>query len=334
MLQSASDWWYGTENKESSEDKEKNLENNDEKKDEVDDEEIEIEFKKELKSITFIDPVISLFKLIDFENTIKQLLISNFNNKLTEEELSELIALFNKIYKNGVKTKLRLKIYVEEIEIGEIILSYFAKVSHTNPGEYECWERWIKYRINKEISLKLAEVKKENLEKFINSQAIEIGYDNKGRLICFFSTKNYDGYIDADTQRKAALLIIQSFGWNKIKNEFDLNVLRKGILAHLNLSDFSINIAGWATISALKDLIPVHTWALKDIFIVNPPMLVYLVKTVAAQFLTEHSLDKFIFLESQQEFFQKYASKDKTPVVAEGTSNIVLSQWMKDRGYI
>ena len=179
MLQSASDWWYGTgENKDSTtedqdKDKEKNLDNNNEDEKKADDaieeeEKIEIEFKKELKSVKCTDFVISIFKLIDFEASIKLLLKTQFDDKLTETECSGILSLFNKILEVGVPTKSYLSSYSDEILIGEIILSYFASISPTNPDEFGCWDRWIKYRLNKEISngLSSEKVKTENLEKF------------------------------------------------------------------------------------------------------------------------------------------------------------------------
>ena len=68
--------------------------------------------------------------------------------------------------------------------------------------------------------------------------------------------------------------------------------------------------------------------------IVNPPMFVYLVKGVAAQFFEQHALDKFVFLESQEEFFEKLGDKERTPVEAEGTDKFCMVRWMQDRGYV
>lgn len=187
-----------------------------------------------------------------------------------------------------------------------------------------------------EISNNLSSDKVNNfdLEKFYNTTANEVGYDNKGRLVWFVSTKCYDGYIDDDTQRKGVILLLTSFFWDKKNDKFDLEILRKGVASHMNLSDWSINLVGWSTINAIKDAMIAFPYSLYDIFVLNPPMLVYLVKTVAAQFFNAHSLDKFVFLESQNEYFEKYASKDKTPIIADGESKIIISQWMKDRGYI
>jgi len=298
MLQSASDWWYGTESKA----EEKDDDDNDTKqqKEESKNEKFEIEFKRELQSVSCLDPVIALFKLIDLEQAVKQLLSRQFENKLIDKESNELLGLFTKIYQHGVPSKAYLQLYEKEIKIGEIILSYFASFSATNPDGFGCWTRWIEYRLNAEISSKLASVKEESLRKFYQTGANQIGHDNKGRFIWFTATQKYDGYIDDDTQRKAVILLLMSFQWDRKNNTFDLNVLRNGICAYIDLSHWSMTLIGWSTVYAIKDAMVAYPYGLYDIFIANPPMLVYLVKTVAAQFFTAHSLDKFVLLEDDR----------------------------------
>merc|ERR1719242_693807 len=113
----------------------------------------------------------------------------------------------------------------------------------------------------------------------------------------------------------------------------DLDTLRNGILSHLNLSHWSMTqpIMSWSTINAIKDNMVAFPYSLKDIFILNPPMFVTLVNSAAALYFNAHSLEKFIFLENQQEFFKKYASKDKIPILAEGSNKMTVTEWMKQR---
>merc|ERR1712228_47615 len=233
----------------------------------------------------------------------------------------------------GISSHSLLTVY-SELKIGEIILSFFASLSPTNPAPFDCFDRWIKYRMQKDIISKINKVKNKDLLKFYETNANQIGYDNDNRVIWFVSTEKYDGYIDDDTQRKGVMLLIMSFFWDLKLNKFNLHTLRHGILSHLNLSHWSMSLISMSTVYAIKDNMVAFPYALKDIFILNPPMFVYLVKTAAAQFFNEHSLKKFIFLQDQNEYFKKYASKKKTPILAKGTCKMTVTQWMQKRGYI
>eukprot|EP01083_Nonionella_stella_P083898 232057_1 len=340
MLQSASDWWYGPETKDPEDDTNDKKESNDDdtdakteiKQPDEEDEEVEIEFEKELDSISCVDVVLSLFKLTDFEKVVQTMISKQFPDDLTDKERTEIYELFSKIHLLGVTTKSKLTVY-SELKIGFIILSYFASLSATNPNAFGCWNRWVTYRRRKDIRIGLQNVKAENLEKFYATKSNEFGYDNKGRLIWFVSTKDYDGFIDDDTQRKGYMSLLMSFLWDIKTNTFDLKTLRGGVQSHIDVSHFSMSLISWSTVYAIKDCLVAFPYQLNDIFIVNPPMLVYLVKTVAAQFFVAHALDKFILLDDEQHYFREYASKDKTPTVAKGTSNLVLSEWIKQKGY-
>ena len=341
MLQSASDWWYGTEETKANEPNDTQDNNENPENTDTDDEsdqkmqKLDIKFEKNLQCISSLDPIISMFKLINFEKGITALLSKQFENKLTEKETNVILSLFVKIYQMGIASHSLLSLYTE-LKIGEIILSYFASLSPTNPPPFECFDRWIKYRMDKDIRMKLNSVDNGKLLKFYETNSNQIGFGNKGRLIWFVSTEKYDGYIDDDTQRKGVMLLIMSFFWDLRENKFNLHTLRHGILSHINLSHWSMTqpIMSWSTVYAIKDNMVAFPYALKDIFILNPPMFVYLVKTAAAQFFNEHSLEKFVFLEDQNEFFQKYASKEKTPILADGTIKMTVTQWMQQRGYI
>eukprot|EP00485_Elphidium_margaritaceum_P024429 CAMPEP_0202713954 /NCGR_PEP_ID=MMETSP1385-20130828/62004_1 /ASSEMBLY_ACC=CAM_ASM_000861 /TAXON_ID=933848 /ORGANISM="Elphidium margaritaceum" /LENGTH=341 /DNA_ID=CAMNT_0049374511 /DNA_START=26 /DNA_END=1051 /DNA_ORIENTATION=- len=334
-LQSASSWWYGGAPSPAG-GLDTNEVKSDEKEEAKDDfsEKVTIALEKNVKCLKCRDHIIVLFQLVDLASAIKQLLKQQFGDQLTEKECTEILALFTAICDAGVPTKGHFIIYSEELFIAEIIMSYFSSYSETNPDAIGCWDRWLKYRLNKDISQSLKTVSHEQLQKFYGTQSNAVGFARNNKLIWFTSTENYDGYIDNDTQRKGMILLLTSFYWNRKNDKLDLNVLRGGIYAFMNLSHWTINLIGLSTMYAIKDAMVAFPYTLHDIFIYKPPMLIYLVKSVAAQFFVSHALDKFVFLDDSNAFFQQHADKPQTPTIADGSNKLLIEEWMRDRGYI
>ena len=265
MLQGASDWWYGSADTKTDEpDDEQHsgqtsnqteTENADTETDEKKEEAFSISFKPELDSISCLDPVICMFKLVDFKSAITSMLAKQFESpKLTAKEHQGLLALFDKILATGLPSRPYLLLY-ERMKVGEVILSYFASLSPTNPDAFGCWHRWVVYLLDATMTAKLAPdaVSDSKLAAFYATQGSQVGFDRQGRFIWFVSTKHYDGDIDDDTQRKAVVLMLLSFFWDWKRDAMDLGVLRSGIRSHLDLSAWAVNLISWSTVTAIKD---------------------------------------------------------------------------------
>jgi len=343
-LQAASDWYWGTgaaandnDSAEKKEDKNaaQNPENDDEKAESKEESDFHVEIEPELESVQCRDPILMMFKLLDFEKGIGSLLNLQFGDDLTEKESEGLMELFTTIYKTGIPTKNHLAAF-SKMMVGEVILSFFASVSPTNPDAFGCWDRWLQYRLNEDIHSKLNEVDPKSLNKFFSTNSNAMARDSNGQPIWCILSKHYDGYIDDDTQRKAVILLLMSFFWNLSSDRMDLEVLRQGIKALLNLDHWSLQLIGWSTVYAIKDAMVAFPYALHDIYILNAPMGSYisLIKTTAAMFFTAHSLDKFVILNDTDHFMKEYASKENVPADLGGDSKALFCDWMKDRGYI
>merc|ERR1719334_1478003 len=112
MLQGASDWWYGAADTKTddADDKQTDPQNNDDE--EKKEEPFDISFKPELDSISCLDPVICMFKLVDFKSAITSMLAKQFESPaLTPKELEGLLTLFTKILSVGLPTKPYLALY-------------------------------------------------------------------------------------------------------------------------------------------------------------------------------------------------------------------------------
>ena len=233
MLQAASDWYWGAEpapndndNKDNGDvDGAENPENDDAKAESKEPEEPEfhIEIEPELESVRCRDPILMMFKLIDFEKGIQNLLTVQFGDKLTKSESDGLMDLFGAIFKLGIPSKSHLAAF-SKMMIGEVILSYFASVSPTNPDAFGCWDRWLQYRLIEDIHAKLNSVDSKSLTKWFSPGGNAIAYDNDGKIVCCILSKHYDGYLDDDTQRKAVILLLMSFFWDLSSDQMDLKV--------------------------------------------------------------------------------------------------------------
>ena len=226
MLQAASDWYWGS----SPADDGKNADQNDESPEtdepESKEEEFHVEIEADLESVRCRDPIIMMFKLIDFDNGIQNLLTTQFADKLTKKESDGLMDLFAAILKMGIPSKVHLAVY-SKMMIGEVILSFFASMSPTNPDAFDCWDRWLKYRLNEDIHEQLNAVDNQSLNKFFGTNSNAIGYDNNGKVMWCILSKHYDGYIDDDTQRKAVILLLMSFFWDLNRDQMDLKVFSR-----------------------------------------------------------------------------------------------------------
>lgn len=93
-------------------------------------------------------------------------------------------------------------------------------------------------------------------------------------------------------------------------------------------------MASWSILQSVKKVAVAFPFHLIDIYIINIPTFMYLLKQLAAKIVVPHAMEKFKILTDQNEYFNKYAPKHKTPTCAGGTLKVSATQWMVDRGYL
>ena len=93
-------------------------------------------------------------------------------------------------------------------------------------------------------------------------------------------------------------------------------------------------MASWSILQSVKKALIAYPYWLIDIYVVNIPTFMYLLKQLAAKIVVPHAMEKFKILTDSNEYFEKYAPKHKTPICAGGTLKVSATQWIKDRGFL
>lgn len=126
-----------------------------------------------------------------------------------------------------------------------------------------------------------------------------------------------------------------SLQWDLAKNEFDLFALRRGISVYVNMSHWSINMASWTVIQAVKKAMVAFPFHLVQIYVSNIPTFMYLLKQLAGKVMVPHALEKVKILGDANDYFENgHAEKHETPICAGGTLRVSAVQWMKSRGFL
>eukprot|EP00484_Ammonia_sp_Unknown_P028167 CAMPEP_0197024712 /NCGR_PEP_ID=MMETSP1384-20130603/5214_1 /TAXON_ID=29189 /ORGANISM="Ammonia sp." /LENGTH=424 /DNA_ID=CAMNT_0042453141 /DNA_START=75 /DNA_END=1349 /DNA_ORIENTATION=+ len=220
----------------------------------------------------------------------------------------------------------------DDMWMADVVMAYFSSLSPTNPDLYACWKRWVTYR-NDHV-LANDNVNTQRVKQLFDSGIFSIGFDNQRRPVWFINTEFYDDSFGVDVFSKACVLWISSLLFDLKKNEYDLFALRRGVSVYVNLSHWSINMCSWNIIQAVKKALIAYPYWLVDIYIVNIPTFMYLLKQLASKVVVPHAMDKFKVLADQSEYFEKYAPKHKTPICAGGTLKVDATQWITDRGFL
>jgi len=265
-------------------------------------------------------------KNIDFEDNTHHPIEQYFDQlNLSQEEHEGLETLCKWIRDDEESLSM-----VEELSIGDVVLSYFSSYSPHNPDPQGCWQRWIKFR--KESPLKDVDI--QEIQDFLDTGVFNVGFDKEHRPIWFINCQHYNDNFSAEIITKATLLMVTSLLWNVKKNEFDFVALRKGICVYLNLTGFGINMMSWKTVLLLKNSLIAFPYQLIDIYVVNAPSLIYILRQVAAKIVVPHAMNKFIVFKNANQLFENYANINDIPVVGGGLSKMTATQWAKQRGFL
>jgi len=248
---------------------------------------------------------------------------------LTMEEKSGILKLCE-----WVKTeKLSIKL-CEEMWMAEIVIAYFASLSPTNPDLNGTWRRWISYRSD-HLDDGLYNVNPKRLIEFFESGIFSIGFDKQRRPVWFCNTEGYDDSFGVEVITKACILWVASLQWDLTKNEYDMFALRRGLSVYCNLSHWSINMASWSVIQAVKKAMVAFPFQLISIYVSNIPTFMYLLKQLAAKVVVPHAMEKVKILGDVNDYFEDgYADKHETPICGGGTLRVSALQWIKDRGFL
>jgi len=246
---------------------------------------------------------------------------------LSTEEKKGVLSLCEWIKTEKMSPKL-----CHEMWMVDVVTSYFSSLSPTNPDLHCCYKRWIQYRHDN--SLIGENINAAKLKQFFDTGIFSIGFDNERRPVWFINTEFYDESFGVDIITKACVLWVSSLQFDIAKNEFDTFCLRRGLSVYVNLSHWSINMCSWNVVQAVKKAVVAYPYWLVDIYVANIPTFMYLLKQLAAKVLVPHAMQKFKVLADSNEYFEKYASKHKTPICAGGTLKVHPSQWVIDRGFL
>jgi len=248
---------------------------------------------------------------------------------LTKEEKHGILTLCE-----WVKTeKLSIR-QCEEMWMAEIVITYFSSLSPTNPDLYGCWRKWINFRID-HLDDGLYNVNPLRLRAFFETGIFSVGFDKQRRPVWFLNTEPYDDSFGVEVITKACILWVASLQWDLKKNEFDLFALRRGLSIYVNLSHWSINMASWGVINAVKRAMVAFPFHLVSIFVSNIPTFMYLIKQLAAKVVVPHAMEKVQILGDHLDYFEHgHADKHETPCCAGGTLRVSAVQWMRDRGFL
>lgn len=244
---------------------------------------------------------------------------------VTSDEREALFELHKWIGNDTLSNKMK-----EELCLGDMIMSYYSSFSRSNPDAKGCWKRWVGYLDDSPLK----DVNFNRVKEFFATGLYNVAYDRENRPVFIINTKYYDDSFGPEITAKATVLFITSLLWNIRSNEFDFNALRKGVCVYADLSHYSINMLAWNVIQACKSALVAFPFQLIDIYCVNTPTFVYMLRQIASKIIVPHAMEKIKVLGSSDEYFEKYGIKSKTPVENGGTWKISTTQWMKERGFI
>jgi len=273
-------------------------------------------------SLSVSSSILSIINVDDLNRYLDSL-------NLTKEEKAGILKLCE-----WVKTeKLSIKL-CEELWMSEIVVSYFASLSPTNPDLHGTWRRWIVWRME-HFNDGLYNVNPKTLRQFLESGVFSVGFDKQRRPVWFLNTEGYDeSRYGIEVITKACILMAASLQWDLAKNEYDLFALRGGISVYVNLSHWSINMASWSVIQAVKKAMVAFPFHLVAIYVSNIPTFMYLLKQLAAKVVVPHALEKVKILGDASDYFEEFANKQETPICAGGTLRVSAVKWFESRGYL
>jgi len=218
----------------------------------------------------------------------------------------------------------------EELCLGDMVTSYFSSFSRNNPDAKGCWKRWISYRNDSPCK----DVNFHRVKEFFATGFFNVGYDKENRPVFIINTKYYDDSFGPEITAKATILFVTSLLWNIRDNYFDMDALRKGVCIYADLSHYSINMLAWNVIQACKSALISFPFQLLNIYCVNTPTFVYILRQVASKILVPHAMEKLKILGDTDEYFEKYGVREKTPVQNGGSWKMTTIEWMRERGFI
>lgn len=173
--------------------------------------------QKKMESTSLSSSILSIINVDDLNRYLDSL-------NLTQQEKAGILKLCE-----WLKTeKLSIKL-CEEMWMAEIIISYFASLSPTNPDLYGTWRRWISYRSD-HLEDGLYNVNPAKLKAFFETGIFSIGFDKQRRPVWFVNSEGYDeSAFGMEVITKACILWVASMQWDLAKNEYDLFALRRGL---------------------------------------------------------------------------------------------------------
>lgn len=87
--------------------------------------------------------------------------------------------------------------------------------------------------------------------------------------------------------------------------------------------------------NAVKKAAIAFPFHLVDIYVVNIPTFMYLIKQLASKVMVPHAMAKVKILGDPNDYFEDgYADKHETPICGGGTLRVSGMQWMKSRGFL
>ncbi|ETO12655.1 hypothetical protein RFI_24718 [Reticulomyxa filosa] len=203
---------------------------------------------------------------------------------LTTHERKELEELHEWIGRDTLSNKMK-----DELCLGDMILSCYSSYSKNNPDAKGCWKRWISYRDDSPLK----DVNFRRVREFFDTGLFNVAYDKESRPVFIINTKHYDDSFGPEITAKATILFITSLLWNVRQNSFDFDALRKGICVYADLSHYSINMLAWNVIQACKSALIAFPFQLIDIYCVNTPTFVYMLRQIAAKVKPQKNFQQF-----------------------------------------
>jgi hypothetical protein len=253
--------------------------------------------------------------------------VAQYAASITEKERAELIEFHGWISADRASQKQ----LTEEICLADVIFSYYSSFSPTNPDLHSCWRRWLQYKFDNPYK----DLNFHRVLEYLQSGILNICFDRDGRPIIIVSTKNYDSTFGPEITAKGTALVFISMLYNLKTNEFDFNALRRGMSIYADLSHFSLTMMSWNVIAALKAAAIALPFSLVEIYCVNTPTFLYLLRQFAGKVLVPHAMEKIKVLKSNEEFFTLHnADRERTPVEHGGKWKGSAVQWLTERGFL